>query len=156
MSNKKIIAGLFGAAALAASALIIPFEGKLNIAYLDPPKIPTICYGHTKGVSLGQTASDDQCLVWLGEDVKEVEKAIDKLVKVKINERYKASLISFTYNVGSGNFAKSTLLKKLNTSDMTGACQQMLRWVYIKGEYSSGLARRRLAEYHMCISGVDG
>ena len=172
-SKAKIIGGLVGAAALSATALIIPFEGKRLVAYLDEPKIPSICYGHTTGVQLGDTASDQDCVAFLIEDIKPVDEALTRLIKAKITEKYKAALISFTYNVGIGNFSKSTLLKKLNLGQHAQACDQLLNWVCVstdkgKGDseghcmtsdkrmkISTGLVRRRQAENALCMEGIE-
>ena len=155
MNKTKIIGGLIGAAALAATALIIPFEGKRTVTYLDPPGIPTICYGHTSGVKLGQIASDSDCVAFLESDIKIVDEALNRLIKVPVSDKYKAALISFTFNVGQGNFAKSTLLKKLNAGDKVGACNQIVRWVYVGKIKYEGLMRRRIQEKALCLEGIQ-
>ncbi len=55
-------------------------------------------------------------------DLQPVKKAVDGMVKVLLGEYQRAALYSFTYNVGTGAFSKSTLLKRLNTGDVDGAC----------------------------------
>lgn len=173
MTKQRIIGGLVGAAALAVTALIMPFEGERHVAYLDEPKIPSICYGHTSGVRLGDTADHDDCVVMLVSDVQPIDKALNKLIKVPVSLERRASWISFSFNAGIGAFASSTALKKLNAGDGAGACNEMLRWVCIKtavgtGEaitvpkglcqtadrhlkISPGLQRRRLAERQLCL-----
>lgn len=151
--RKATIGGLTGAVALAAY-LLMPFEGKHLTAYLDPPGIPTICYGHTKGVKLGDRATDAQCTEYLKEDLAVADAAVTRLVKVKITQETRAALISFVYNTGEGNFARSTLLRKLNAGDVRGACNELPRWVYAKGVKLNGLVRRREAEREMCLRGA--
>ena len=138
-----------------AAALITAFEGGFHHAYLDPPGIPTICYGSTKGVKLYTTATDQQCAALLGKDVRDAEKAVNDLVKVRISDKTKAALVSFVFNVGRGNFAKSTLLKKLNSGDIKGACNELPRWVYSGGKKLNGLVKRRNEELQLCKSGLS-
>lgn len=147
-------AGLVGAAALAASLLIAPFEGEKLHANLDPIAIKEICYGRTKGVTLNMHATDKQCLVWLGEDTRYAERTFDRLVTVKVSDRTKAAWIDFIYNLGSGTFARSTALKKMNAGDLKGACEQMPRYVYAGKKRMAGLIRRREAEMSLCLSGL--
>lgn len=154
IKNPRIIGTLVGASALAAS-FIVPFEGKSNVAYLDPPGVATICHGHTKGVTLNQTATDAQCVVWLGDDVKEADAAVDRLVKVELSDTTKGAFISFVFNVGAGNFAKSTALKKLNQNDIAGGCNELPKWVYSGGKILPGLVRRRAAERDLCLKGIS-
>jgi len=77
---------------------------------------------------------------------------VDGLVKVPLNEYQRAVLYSFTYNVGSGAFSKSTLLKKLNAGDQDGACEKLRRWVYAGGMKFRGLMNRRNMERLMCLA----
>lgn len=134
-----------------AMGIIVGFEGKSNTAYPDPVAIPTICYGHTKDVRYGDYRTDEECLAFLEEDVAHAAAVVDRLVKVPIEDHTKAALISFVYNVGEGNFARSTLLRKLNAGDITGACNELPRWVYSKGTKLNGLVRRREAERELCL-----
>lgn len=152
-NNKAFLGGLAGAAALAAG-LIMPFEGKHLRAYLDPPGIPTICYGHTGGVKIGDRATDTQCEEYLAKDLATANSAIDRLVKVPLKPQTRAALISFTFNTGQGNLARSTLLRKLNSGDIAGACNELPKWVYAGGVKLRGLVKRRAAEREMCLKGA--
>lgn len=147
---RRLVAGVATAITLAIP-LIAGFEGKENSAYLDAVKVPTICYGHTAGVKVGDYKTDAQCWTLLVEDARVANAAIDRLVTVPLPDHVRASLISFVYNVGSGNFAGSTLLRKLNSGDIAGACNQLPRWVYAKGVKLNGLVRRRSAERAVCL-----
>ena len=63
----------------------------------------------------------------------------------------RAALGSFVYNAGAGAFAKSTMLKRLNSGDVLGECNELLKWVYTKGRKLKGLERRRMAEAKLCL-----
>ena len=145
-----VIASFAGALSIAAG-LIINFEGVHNRAYYDPPGIATICYGHTAGVKITDVANDQKCVALLNEDVKKTEATINRLVKVPMPETRKAALVDFVYNVGEPKFSHSTLLKKLNTGDTVGACNELTRWVYSGGKKLPGLVKRREAEKELCL-----
>ncbi|MBL4795800.1 MAG: lysozyme [Oleispira sp.] len=128
-------------------SIIREFEGLRLEAYLPTPNdVPTIGYGHTKGVFLGQVITENQANHFLGEDVKWAIEAVEKYVTVPININQKSALVSFTFNVGATAFRKSTLVRKLNAGDYSEAAFQFLRWDKQKGKTLKGLTRRRLKE----------
>jgi lysozyme len=156
MPSRNQKAGLAGAALAAAIALVAPWEGKSNKAYLDIVDIPTICYGHTgPDVKLGQTLSDDQCAKLLGTDLQEANDAVTRCVKVPLKDNERAAFVSFTYNLGGSAFCKSTLLAKLNRGDVIGACNEMSKWVNAGGKRVQGLVNRRAAERNVCLGGTQ-
>lgn len=140
---------------LIAAPFISGWEELRNVAYYDPVSVPTICYGHTEGVKMGQVKSDFECADMLVNELKEYMDAVDKHVKVYMPDTRKAALISFTYNVGVANFKSSTLLEKLNKGDTIGACNELPRWVYAKGIKLNGLVKRREAERQLCLIGEN-
>lgn len=121
-------------------------EGVRQSAYRDPVGIPTICYGTTKGVVMGQRASLVQCEVYLREDATYAGKAVARHVRVPMTQGQYDALTSFVYNVGPGNFAGSTMLRKINAGDCQGAGAEFPRWVYAKGQKLPGLVKRRQDE----------
>lgn len=138
----------------AGYGLITHFEGKENTAYRDVVGVPTICYGHTKGVKMGTRASDAECTQMLTEDVTDFGRGLSKSVKVPVSQQQYDALLSFSYNVGLGNLNKSTLLRKLNAKDYCGAAKEFPKWKYAGGKPLRGLERRRLAEQELFISGT--
>ncbi|WP_020209030.1 lysozyme [Gilvimarinus chinensis] len=149
------VAGLSLAGLLAMSFLIKPHESKVNETYVDPVGIYTSCYGHTgPEVAPERVYSDVECEKLLHEDVIEHDSQLMRLVKVPLNDEMRAALISFVYNVGAGNLASSTLLKKLNAGDYIGACHELPRWIYGGGRPLGGLVRRREAELQLCLQGA--
>lgn len=132
--------------------LIKRFEGLRLEAYLDSVDIPTIGYGHTRGIKLGQTITQEQADAFLEEDIHEFELAIQRLVHVNLTQNQFDALVSFTFNLGIGSLKQSTLLKKLNAGDITGAANEFNRWVYAGGKKLTGLVKRRSAERLMFIS----
>lgn len=133
-----------------AEPMVATFEGKRNHAYKDVVGIPTICYGSTQGVKMGDYKTDEECSLLLKSELEKRAKVIDRIVTVPITEPQKAALVSFMYNVGEGAFRGSTLLKKLNRGDYSGACSELKRWVYAGGKKWKGLITRRDIEEMMC------
>lgn len=140
-------------------ALIKMFEGLRLKAYLCSAGVPTIGYGHTKGVRLGDTCSDAQADAWLQEDVQEAVAAVNRLVKVPVTQGQFDALVSFTFNLGADEdvddkaegLGDSTLLKKLNAGDITGAAAEFGKWVKAGGVVVEGLVKRRQAERELFL-----
>ena len=128
-------------------ALVKEFEGCRLDAYLCPAGVPTIGYGHTFAVEMGQTIGEAEADALLRKDLKDAEESVDLLVAVPINDNQFSALSSFVFNVGSGAFGRSTMLSMLNAN--AGAeivAAQFLRWNKANGEELPGLTRRRHAE----------
>ena len=151
--TKKLLAyGFTAAVAMSGGYLIAPNEGKVNATYIDPVGIATSCYGHTgPEVKLGQKFTDEQCLDQLAKDLSTHDKQMMNLIRVPLTDYQHAAFLSFTYNVGVGNFKSSTMLRKLNSKDYNGACQELVKWVYAKGKKLKGLVNRRQDELSMCL-----
>lgn len=153
--NPRFVAPVLGAAAL----LILPFirteEGTVLVAAPDPVGIPTACHGFTSGVELGQVFTIEECHALLAIEIARAERAIDRLVRVPMPDTRRAAYISLVYNIGEGNFARSTLLRKTNAGDVVGACHEFSRWIYAKGRKLNGLVKRREKERQLCMRGVS-
>jgi lysozyme len=131
--------------------LIEQFEGCRLEAYQDSGGVWTIGYGHTIEVSGGMTCTQDRADQWLQEDSQRAVDCVGENVHIDLTQHQFDALVSFTYNVGCGNFASSTLLKKLNGGDVEGAAEQFERWCKVKGQVVAGLLRRRQAEKAMFL-----
>lgn len=128
-------------------------EGRAYDPYKDVAGVWTVCDGHTgTGIIKGKKYTDRECDRFLWNDLQPVKKSVDSLVKVPLGEYQRAALYSFTYNVGSGAFSKSSLLKKLNSGDVDGACEELRRWIYAGGQKWRGLMNRRDMERSMCLA----
>lgn len=149
MIERRTLAGL----ALSASALvgILMHEGYSDKAYA-PVKgdVPTIGFGTTGGVKMGDTIKPPQAVARALGDVQKFEGALKQCVKVPLHQYEYDAYVSLSYNIGSAAFCGSTLVKKLNAGDFDGACQQVLRWDRFKGKPLAGLTKRRQAEYEQC------
>jgi lysozyme len=124
-------------------------EGEVRTVYLDPVGIPTVCVGHTATVTradVGKRVSAQVCDNLLNRDTAEAQRAVGRLVKVPVTQGQYDALVSFTFNVGAGNLASSTLLRKLNAGDCHGAAAEFPRWNKAKGRVLPGLVSRRADE----------
>lgn len=154
--RNKLIAAAGGGSMLIASLFIggkDGVEGRVYEPYKDVAGVWTVCDGHTgNDIIKGRKYTDRECHRLLWNDLQPVKKTVDSLVRVPLNEYQRASLYSFTYNVGASAFSKSTLLKKLNHGDQAGACEELRRWVYAGGMKWRGLMNRRDMERSMCLA----
>ena len=154
LKQRFIIGSAAGALGI-ATAVVSYYEGYRPSAYLDPVGIPTICYGHTATATLGQTLTREECDSLLANDLGDAFKALDRRATLELAPQTRAALASFVYNVGETQFARSTLLRKLNAGDVRGACHELSRWVYAGGRKLTGLVRRRATELELCLAGLD-
>ena len=159
MSNSlrnKLIAAAGGGALFIATVFLggkDGVEGRVYEPYKDVAGVWTVCDGHTGGdIVKGRKYNDSECDRLMWNDLQPDKRAVDSLVKVPLGEYQRASLYSFTYNVGTSAFSKSTLLKKLNAGDEAGACEEMRRWVYAGGMKWKGLQNRRDMERSLCLA----
>ena len=133
-------------------ALIKEFEGLRLKAYKCPGGVWTIGYGHTAGVKPGIVITEAQAEQFLKEDLITFEKAVNTQ-NLSLNQNQFDALVSFTYNVGTGNFSSSTLLRKVRANPLDNSIMdEFLRWVYSKGRVLPGLQHRRLAEMKLYFS----
>jgi len=131
--------------------IVKQFEGCELTAYQDSVGVWTIGYGHTAmagppTVYAGQTITKAEAEEILKRDLNKFENGVRDLVKVSVNSDQFSALVSFSFNVGLGALADSTLLRKLNAGDYQGAANEFPRWVKAGGQTLPGLVRRRNAE----------
>lgn len=97
---------------------------------------------HRDAVRLTET----QQRALMGIGVEEAQSVVRQVVTVPLNQNQFDALTSLTYNIGQGNFRRSTLLRRLNTGDYTGAAEQFGAWTGPDSAVFRGLAARRAAE----------
>lgn len=142
------------AISLSATALvaIVLHEGYKDNAYIPlAGDIPTIGFGTTSGVKLGDRTTPEKALQVAMKDVQSYEGAVKSCVTVPLAQNEYDAFISLSYNIGTGAFCKSTLVKKLNAGDYIGACKQILLWDKYQGKPLAGLTKRRQEEYKKCL-----
>ncbi len=130
----------------AGVAFIEAHEGCKLEAYLDSVGIPTIGYGHTSGVSEGDTCTQEQADQWLRDDLSEAEDCVNKVVAVPLTQNQFDALCSFTFNLGCGALKGSTLLRLLNQGDTENSAKEFVKWDRAGGKVVAGLLKRRQDE----------
>lgn len=134
-------------------ALTKSFEGLRLEAYRDCAGVWTVGYGHTgSGVVEGMTVDDAEAERLLLADLEDAVRCVNLRVTAEISQRQFDAMVDFCFNAGRGNFLQSTLLRKVNAGDFTGAAAQFGLWVHAGGEVVAGLARRRKAEAELFSS----
>lgn len=128
-------------------------EGLRLSAYFDVVGVPTIGYGNTfyedgSKVKIGERISMERAEALLRYTVDKIFSAkVNELVKKEINQAQFDALVSFSYNVGVGALASSTLLRKVNANPCDPSIEsEFLRWNRAGGNVLPGLTRRRQEE----------
>lgn len=165
-----IKARLLAAAITIATPVVGYFEGRSLLAYLDPIGKPTICDGWTRGVRLGDKASDAQCDAYTRKGLEEAAEVFARWVPDQVADtlspRALAAFLSFIYNTGPGapgvkdgfvwlkNGRHSTMLLHLQAGRVAEACAQLSNWTSAAGRQLGGLVKRRAAERQLCEGGL--
>lgn len=156
--NKKSSRGILAASAIALSSAIAfvgDWEGLRTEAYQDVVGVWTVCYGETKGVQPGDKYTKAECDDMLAKELVAYEKGLDNCLKAEVPQGMKIALVSWTYNVGVGAACKSTLVRKANAGDLTGACNELPRWNRGGGRVIKGLTNRRMSERKLCLGSLE-
>jgi lysozyme len=121
-------------------------------AYRCPAGVPTIGWGHTRGVKMGDTCTREQADAWLAEDLAEAERAICRYITQPLTSNQFSSLVSWTYNLGAGTLQRSDIRKMINVGNCAGVPDEMRLYVYAKNRETgkrvklNGLVTRRKEE----------
>lgn len=173
MSRLRALA-IAGTAALGMSAgaafeysegFLRSHEGMVLTGYRDIVGVPTACAGHTATAVVGKKYTDAECVLLLKGDhahaFRTLERTTGSVFKV-LNKDEVLSYTSFIFNLGSGNWGSSTLLRELNQERYRSACNQILQWNRTGGIDCSrngsgcvGIWQRRLDERDICMYGKD-
>lgn len=132
--------------------LIKKHEGLRLKAYLCPANVWTIGYGNTfysngMPVKKGDKISKEGAEALLAVTASGFWSRMKPLIKAPLNYNQQSALLSFAFNVGIGNFQKSTLLRKVNANPNDPTIRnEFQRWVRARGVVLPGLVRRRNEE----------
>lgn len=152
MSRLKKSAALMAAAV----ALVGAWEGLRTVAYRDVVGIPTVCFGETRGVKMGDRYTVEQCKVMLGDALVEFETGMRRCLRDpdSIPDKTYTAFLSLSYNIGTGAFCGSTLVRLANAGNLEAACNQLPRWNRAGGRVVRGLTNRRADELRICLEGL--
>ena len=153
MNNRMMLASL----SLSAAALvgIAVHEGYRESAYIPVPgDVPTIGFGDTHNVKMGDRTDPIRALIRLSEHTETFQRDLKRCIgDVPMHQHEWDAIVAWAYNVGTGAACKSTLVKKLKARDYKGACDELLRWDRFNGKPLRGLTIRRQQEHQLCIGG---
>lgn len=127
---------------------IIKEEGEKLTSYLCPAKIWTIGIGHTgPDVKPNMAITREKSRELLKLDLRRFEKAVNTYIKQELKQAQFDALVSLSFNIGVGNFSKSTLARKINAkAPIVEIEKEFRRWVYAGGKILPGLKARRERE----------
>lgn len=135
-------------------------EGCRLKAYQCSANVWTVGLGHTQGVTKNTQITKKQAAEQFVKNVAAAEKVVKKHITQTPSQGEYDMMVSFVFNLGAGNFARSTLLKKFNQGDHLGACNEYPRWVFVNGKdcrleqsNCAGIPKRRSKEQHVCLNG---
>lgn len=139
-------------------------EGFVDRAYNDAAGYCTIAYGHLIKLARCQTFTlptefrgrmpEPKGAELLQQDMTTAEYAVQKELKINATDGQFAALVDFVFNVGGGNFRKSTLLKRVNARQLDAVPFEFRRWTKAGGRVFPGLVTRREKEIALFFSGT--
>lgn len=156
MATRLKKAGALTGAGLLAVALVGGWEGMRTKAYRDIVGVPTVCFGETRGVKMGDEYTPDECRQMLGDGLVEFEQGIQRCLTqpAAIPDKVYVASLSLAYNIGTGAFCRSTVARRLNDGDYRGACDAIPAFNRAGGRVIQGLVNRRKAERELCLQGA--
>ena len=130
-------------------------EGYRDVAYIPVPgDRPTLGFGDAQGVKLGDRTDPVRALIRLNQQAEVFQREMRACMgDVPLHQHEWDAYVSLAFNIGSGAFCRSTLVRELRKTppNYAGACEQILRWDRFQGRPLAGLTKRRVAEYKQCI-----
>jgi len=152
---RKAGLGLTVAGSLAVG-IVGSFEGLRTMAYRDIVGIPTVCFGETRGVKMGDSYSVEECKEMLGDALVEFETGMRKCLRApdKVPDKPYVAFLSLAYNIGNGAFCKSSVARFANAGDLKRACNSIPLFNKAGGKVVKGLVRRRAEEQKLCLAGI--
>jgi lysozyme len=125
-------------------------------AYRDVVGIPTVCFGETRGVRMGDRYTADECRTMLGDGLVDFEAGMRACLKAPdaVPDGPYVAFLSLSYNIGTRAFCGSTVARRANAGDLPGACDAIPAWNKAGGRVVQGLSNRRAEERTICLTGI--
>ena len=155
-SRLATAAGVITALGILTVAVTTQFEGVRLYAYQDVVGVWTACQGVTKNIHKGMKFTREACDILFIEELEKHEAGMRSCLHDPdaVPEKTYVAFVSFTYNVGTGGFCKSSVARRWNAGDPVGACNALLAWNKAGGRVIGGLTRRRKMERELCFKGL--
>lgn len=149
--NRTLIASLtLSASALVGLAVHEGYQGKAYIPVKGDR--PTLGFGDAQDVKPGDKTDPVRALVRLNFQADVFQQEMRQCIgDVPMYQYEWDAIISWSFNVGSRAACGSTLVKKLQARDYTGACNELLKWNKFQGRELAGLTKRRQDEHRKCM-----
>lgn len=152
-------AGLAGIVGAAAAALLLVFtqaqEGRVLKTYRDIGGVLSYCDGATENARAGATYTPAQCDAQLDRDLERHAAGIARCVPMdRLTDGQRVAFVDAAYNIGISAFCDSSMARRANAGDMTGACDALLLWNRVAGREVVGLTARRQRERELCRRGL--
>lgn len=157
MSLRKKTTTVVAAAVIAsATPFIAKWEGLKTEAYRDIVGIPTVCYGETRGVSMADRYTKEECFQMLEKAVGEYYQGLQPfMTNPDIPVSVQASMLELAYNVGISAVGRSTMMRLANQGKYVEACNELGKWVKAGGRTVKGLENRRAdSKRNLCLRGL--
>lgn len=136
-------------------ALIVKFEGFRSQAYIPVPgDVPTIGFGFTKGVKMGDSMTMYEARERMKRELVEYEHGVLSACTITPNQNQFDALVCFAFNVGVGGLKRSSVIKAHNRGDFQAAARAFALWNKSGGVVYAGLTRRRAAESALYLEPV--
>ena len=130
-------------------------EGFSDKAYIPVPgDVPTIGYGFTRGVKMGDTMTREEADRRLLSEIAPYESAVLGACTNPPNQNQFDALVLLCFNIGIGGFQKSTVLRCHNRGDHQAAARAFGLWNKSGGVVYAGLTRRRAEEAALYLTPV--
>lgn len=136
--------------AIRASPELVEFvqgwESCRLLAYLDGNGVPTIGWGHTLGVQMGDTITQQQADDWLIEELVEYGEGMKVYMTREPAQQHFDALLSLSYNAGVRAVGRAGIMKLFNGGNDVACADRFLEWANDGGKVVKGLLKRRRAE----------
>ena len=142
------------AAGVLAVAVVSGFEGYRSNAYLDSVNVPTICFGETRGVRLGDHRTRAECEAMFVERLNGFATKVESCIRQPMPDKVEGAFVSLAYNIGEGAFCGSSVARLYNAGEGRAACDAIMRFNRAGGHVLSGLTNRRKRERALCLEGL--
>lgn len=157
-SKAAVATAGIGAVAAFVVGLALPAvkesEGLRTSAYLDPVGVPTICFGETLGVKIGDVKSPAQCDAMLVKRLHSFLEEMRACTTRQLPAKTEAALLSFAYNLGTGTYCQNLASKRINPGKLWETCQALSLYTKAGGRELPGLVKRRAEERALCEEGL--
>ena len=154
--RNRVLGGVAATVVALSTPFVAKWEGLELVAYRDIVGVPTVCYGETRGVQLGDSYTKDECVAMLQKGLEQYYKSLNVyMTNPNIPVGVQASLLELAYNVGVSDAGNSTMMRLANAGNYKAACEQLDRWIRAGGGRIQGLVNRRAdSKVSLCLKGL--